>query len=273
MDLSRMIDCHVHSRNSFDAKSAAKQYLRQAASLGLGGFSITDHCEITESGKSEHWSFRTVRRSVRETKKQQENAFGIKVLVGIELGQPLYHPETAEKVLESADFDVVLASVHYLRDNRDFYYLRYNDGSCDAAEIYSLYLDEIIDMAERADFDSLAHMTYPLRYIIGRDGLSFDDSVYDEKYDRILKALVARGKALEINTSGTRRENCFVLPDVRLVKRFHELGGKYVTIGSDAHTPEYLAVGFAEGAATALEAGFSGAVYYEKRRPVRIELK
>jgi len=270
MDKSRIVDCHTHSCYSFDGVPSVLWLAQQAAEQGLGGIAVTDHCEITTDGKQKQWSYRKLAKSAQKAAKAKSKGFNI--LCGVELGQPEYHPQSAKKVLEGADYDIVLGSVHYLRDGRDFYYLRYTDGSCDPAEIYDQYLDEVLLMAENSDFDSLAHLTYPLRYIYGRDRVVLDMTRYEDKYRQILTALVKRGKALEINTSGARRENGFMLPDTRLVRMFRELGGRYITLGSDTHKPDNFAVGLEQGARQALAAGFTEAVYYKERSPVSYRL-
>lgn len=270
MDMSRIVDCHTHSRYSFDGRLPVQWLAKEASVRGLGGIAVTDHCEINVEGKQKLWSYRKMAKSAREVLKAKKK--GLNILCGVELGQPTYHPESAKRVLQGAEYDIVMGSIHYLRDGRDFYYLRYTDGSCDPAEVYDRYLDEVLLMVQESDFDSLAHLTYPLRYIYGRDRVQMDMTRYEEKYERILTVLAQRGKALEINTSGARRENGFMLPDTRLVRRFRELGGKYITLGSDTHKPEQFAAGLEQGARQALAAGFTEAVYFKERRPVSYQL-
>lgn len=269
MDLSRIVDCHTHTCRSFDGKSTALRLAQEAARKGLGGISITDHCEINVEGKQKLWSYRKLKLSVKDAQKARDR--GYNVLRGVELGQPTYHPESAKKVLENSRYDIVLGSIHYLRDGLDFYFMKYTDGSCDPVKVYDQYLDEVLRMAEESDFDSLAHLTYPLRYIRDREGVQMDMSRFEHKYEQILTALVQRGKALEINTSGARRGGP-MLPDTRLVRKFRELGGKYITLGSDTHQPSHCAAGLLQGATEALAAGFTEAVYFVDRQPVSYRL-
>ena len=53
-------------------------------------------------------------------------------------------------------------------------------------------------------------------------------------------------KALEINTGGLRQPLNKLSPEFETIKRFKDMGGKFITIGSDAHYAEHLASGFAE---------------------------
>ena len=93
---------------------------------------------------------------------------------------------------------------------------------------------------------------------------------YQPIMTEILATLAANGKALEINTSGLRTPTGFLLPTVEYVRKFRELGGKYITLGSDAHVPEHMAVGMKEGIAAAKEAGFTAATVFISREPVEI---
>jgi len=260
----------VHSRYSFDSHSKINDICRGAIERGLRAVTITDHCEICiAGGKNKYWSFRDMKRSHDAAVSASRHYAGkLEVCAGIELGQPHHHPETAQKVLERCEYDCVLASVHYLRDRRDFYYLDYVTEN-DPYEVYEKYLDEVIEVVDMGCFDSLAHISYPLRYIIGRSGIDFDESRFAVQYDRILSTLAKNGKALEINTAGGR-SNPFIVPDVRILRRFRELGGKYITLGSDAHRPEGVGGSMDKGAQLAKEAGFDRVVYFSKHTPIEI---
>ena len=78
--------------------------------------------------------------------------------------------------------------------------------------------------------------------------------------------------ALEINTSGLRKGED-THPSFHYVKRFFELGGKYVTIGSDAHTKEDVGSHIKEGMDIAKRAGFNHVVFYMNRKPISISIK
>ena len=85
--------------------------------------------------------------------------------------------------------------------------------------------------------------------------------------DEILRTLAQRGKALEINTSGLRQEGGFTMPDFDTVKRFRELGGELLSIGSDAHTVPHLGIGLETAHQMAKQAGFRYLTYFEGRTP------
>jgi histidinol-phosphatase (PHP family) len=113
----------------------------------------------------------------------------------------------------------------------------------------------------------MGHIDYLKRYTPFEDnGIYYHEN--KEKIDRILNYLVSKDKAFEINTSGID-----VHPfDFDILKRFKELGGRYVTLGSDAHNQEYLCRHFNSTIEKIKLCGFDKITYYENRNPVQINI-
>ena len=119
----------------------------------------------------------------------------------------------------------------------------------------------------------MGHLTYPLRYIEGDHGIPVDLSKHQEAIDGIFRALIDSGKALEVNTSGLRQKIGRALPDLPLVRRYRELGGELVTLGSDAHCVEDLGKGIEAGMDLLREAGFRHFAVYEQHKPILLPLE
>ena len=94
----------------------------------------------------------------------------------------------------------------------------------------------------------------------------------DDQIDLVLRTLAQNGKALEINTSGLRGPIGEASPTLKYVKRFRELGGEFVTLGSDAHSVEELGEGIPEAMEMASQAGFSYFTFYKKRQPRLLQI-
>ncbi len=272
-------DSHLHTKFSFDSKLEPSAHAEDAVQLGICAITLTDHVDIVtesmvldEGNHCDTWNDGTVLGSVAAAREMNGRYPGLEVLAGVELGQAIAPGAEvqAEHVLSLADFDFVLGSMHLMRSGPDYYYIDYTLPENDPYDIYAEYLDDILALVRWGRFDCLAHLTYPLRYIIGQSGVDFDERRFDGTYDRILKTLADSGKALEINTSGARRVNGFMLPDTRLVARFRELGGRYITLGSDAHRKGHIGAGLDIGAEMAREAGFDSVVYYREHKPVAV---
>lgn len=271
----KICDLHTHSNNSFDAKNSVDEMCQSAINKGLYAIAITDHCEAPEIknvAECEYGCFdELIPKSVEETMRAKEKySSQIKVLCGIELGEPMHDSQCTKRALGYGDFDFILASVHNLRNMQDFYYLDFS--KFDINEILKLYFEELAETAEFEYFDSLAHLTYPLRYIKAKTGILTDLSVFQNEIDNIYKILIKNNKALEINVSGLFKELGTTLPDEIQIKRFKELGGKYITIGTDAHETEFVGKGIEEGIAIAKKCGFTQYAIYEKHCPLMIDI-
>ena len=147
---------------------------------------------------------------------------------------------------------------------------------CCFAMIISLfyeYFNAIIEMLNWGNFDVLAHLTYPLRYFYSQSNLDIDLNKFQNQIDEILLLTAKSGKALEINTAGLRQPINKLSPEVDIVKRFKELGGKYVTVGSDAHYAEHLAADIDMAYSCALEAGFDCITFFQKRTPIEMKIE
>ena len=260
-------DSHIHTTHSFDGRSAMREQLEKGRELGLFSMAITEHMEINSAPEEENE--KSIAEGLEELEALRGQYSEIKLLRGVELGQATQDIKRAERLLDSMRFDFVLGSLHNMRDEEDFYYLHYTEDS--AQELYDRYLSELRELVEWGRFDSLAHLTYPLRYMTGREGIAMPFERYRDRYADILALLAQKGKALEINTAKVR-VGWGLCPDENMLRLWRECGGKYVTLGSDAHDAQYLSVDMETGKQALLNAGFDGYVYYEKHEPHMIKL-
>ncbi|MCR5484187.1 MAG: histidinol-phosphatase HisJ family protein [Clostridiales bacterium] len=273
MGYKKILDLHTHTDNSLDGNQSAMYMCEKAEIAGLRGIAITDHIEI-DCFTREHHDRRAV-HSYFETMKAR-GAFTGKLLIfaGVELGQAIYDVPTAEKLLSSLKYDFVLGSVHNLRNMPDFCFLDYPTYTSEELdELLKEYFHEERLLAEWGKFDSLAHLTYPLRYICGEHNIKVDLRDYSDEIDNILKVLVKNGRALEINTSGLRQKLKKTMPDVDVIARYRELGGEFITIGSDAHYAEFLGAGIPKGMEIAEKCGFKKITFFENREPIQIPIE
>ena len=267
----KLVDMHVHTDNSPDGHHSAMFICEKAEFMGVRALAFTDHCEVDVYLKENY--DRMVRQSFFEISKAQ-SAFRGKVLVlrGIELAQGHYDKHLSQNILSAYDYDVVIGSVHALRHMTDFCHL---DGYTEEnVREYTLkYLRELYNMAKWGNFDIMAHMTYPFRYFYQKAGIDIRLSDYSEQVDEILEMLVKNDKALEVNTAGLRMDVGRLSPEIDTVRRFKQLGGKYITFGSDAHFAEDITAGIDEAYGAMLEAGFKEFTVFQKRTPILMPIE
>ncbi|MDP4120236.1 MAG: histidinol-phosphatase HisJ family protein [Bacillota bacterium] len=264
-----LADCHVHSNCSFDGKNTVSELCKEAVKKQLNAVTITDHLEVPllDKPNGEMGDFRSlIPLSVKKINQAKEQYKGIlDVFCGVEIGEPCHDIKKAQEALAFSDFDYVLASVHNLRGKSDFFWLEYSADNVN--DYLNLYFDEILETVNWGKFNSLAHLTYPLRYIVLKTEINVDLSLFSKKIDEIFKIMIEKELALEINTSGLRQKIGKTLPDTEIIQRFRELGGKYITLGSDAHNCKDLAFGLIQGLKEAQTAGFTEYTVFKQRKP------
>ena len=272
-----MVDTHNHCEFSFDGKrTTALRSAQSAFDKGLDGIVFTDHYDIyipevpgETMPRPQDFDIAAQQAEIERVNCLFPDRF--KVLKGIEIGMNSHCREQARKIIGSHSFDQVIASVHYL-DDSDPYYGAYFNGR-DFKQAYGLYLETIFrEMILLQDFDIAGHFDYVARYApYPQDSIKYRD--FSDIFDSIFSYLIENGKALEINTKScnSSKGRATVL-DMDLLKRYRELGGEAVSLGSDSHTPENVADRFKTYADLLRSAGFRWSSHYEKRQLVQLPL-
>lgn len=270
-----MFNSHVHMKFSRDCSAEGSEMCEKALSDGLLGIAFTDHCFldacITEN------SYKRALESAEEAMRLRDIYKGrLKISVGTEMGEALRKPDYADRIINAAPFDIVLMSVHkiiYQNMPNSLSRIDFQTLSDDEiSDIIMEYFREVEESVLYTDFDVCAHLTLPFRYISGVYKRKIRESCYEKPIKKILSLLIKHEKALELNTGDLKRQICDFIPDEKIIKLYYEMGGRLITIGSDAHVPENIATGLSEGISLLKKCGFSEYCYYEKRNPVMIPI-
>lgn len=173
---------------------------------------------------------------------------GLRVLTGVELSEPHWHPEQTAALLAEGGFQRVLGSVHSVGGPDEPRLVDHAMRTRPATEVVREYLAEARRMAASdAPFQVLAHIDYPVRHWPAAEG-PFKPADFEDEFRDVLTVLAGSGRALEINTRVP------LAPE--LVRWWADAGGDAVSFGSDAHRPADLANGFAAAVDVALRGGF-----------------
>ncbi len=257
-----MFDFHMHSFVSFDGKDSAENMARMAAARGLREICFTDHLDYDPLGTMGNLAFDDGAYSRAYDMLQVP---GLIVRRGMEFGLTVDNREQLAKDLRRRNFDFVIGSVHFARD-LDVYFAPYWEGRT-VYEAEREYLETTLRCVQvHEDYDVLGHLTYLSK---ARAHPCPRPMVYEEHrelVDEILKTLAQKGKGLELNTSGMDRCGDY-LPGLEYFRRFKELGGSIVTVGSDAHHGRRVGQYCAEACA-ALSEIFGYVCTFENRKCV-----
>jgi histidinol-phosphatase (PHP family) len=267
-----LFDSHTHSDNSPDGTHSVTFMLETAVEKGLGGIAITDHCECDQI---EAFRFESrIRHSALDIALAKA-AFQQQVIIaaGLELSHPFYDMEGANRVLGMQHYDFVLLSLHRVRNRLSFFLLEYDQMSGgDIQALLDQYFSEMLELIRWGRFDSLAHMSYPLRYLKLYNNIDIDLRPYREAVEAVLSALIDGGKALEVNTSGLFGPLDATMPPEWILRRYRELGGELVTIGSDAHRAMDIGRGVRQGMQQLLQNGYEYFTFYRDHKPVMLRI-
>ena len=268
------MDIHSHSEYSMDANYPIATMCESALKKGVGVFAVTDHYDIKKGATD----FSRLDASIRNSLKDTLAAKGrfrddMLIFTGIELGQALDNPAKAEEILSSHDFDYVIGALHNAPDRIDLFHYDPVSNPVDLEDELERYFSNLLALVRWGRFDSVAHISYPFRYILSFHP-DFPAGKWDSHLEAIVREIAAKGLAMELNTSGVNRPTPpRFMPEARWVKRFRELGGEKLTLGADSHVPSTVAAGIIEGTRIALDAGFSRICYFKNRKAQFIELE
>ena len=235
-----LVDFHTHSRFSPDATGEIIEMCQIALSKGISALAITDHCEMNAPDWGEGYEKTILESHLATTGAAKVYDGRLRVAVGMELGQPLQNLPLTEKLLRTHSFDFIIGSLHNCSEKPDFYYIDFASPETDTVALLHTYYKELLEMVQWGKFDVLGHLTYPFRYANGVFSLGIPLDPYLECIDEIFRTLIAKGKGIEVNTSGLRQGLNETLPNFSLLRRYREWGGEILTVGSDSHCPDLV---------------------------------
>jgi histidinol-phosphatase (PHP family) len=250
-------DNHVHSEFSWDTgvNASMEETCRHAVKIGLPAVAFTEHVDFTEWGDHDHpvaagepiaGAPATAPAEIAERERvlpvdvdgylasieKCRRLFPqLRILSGIEAGEPHHFAGSVAAVLNRGQFDRVLGSLHSIVYNGRLLYADRLFRYVPADVVVRDYFAELLRLVEGSDvFQVLAHCDYPRRYWpVARAG-EYREADYEEEYRAVFRALAASDRALELNTTSP-------LASTTLMRWWYEEGGGAVSFGSDAHVP------------------------------------
>ncbi len=264
-------DFHMHSHHSGDCKAPMKDMIESAIEKGLTEICFTEHLDLDypEPPDLPPDAFELDISSYNKelTALRVEYRDRITIRYGIEIGMQSQVAKENQAAADSSPFDFIIASQH-LVDKRDPYYPDF--WAPDTVEnIFKRFFEQTLENLKLfTNYDVLGHLDYISRYVPKGD-TTYSYERFADQIDAILMHLIKNDKGLDVNSkvlahSDTLPPN----PCPEVLKRYRELGGRIITFGSDAHTPDRIACGFDKIHQIALDAGFSEYYTYEARTPI-----
>ena len=268
-------DFHLHSSFSGDSDADMEEMIKRSIELGLKDICFTEHMDLDfpVSEQDPAGTFETNVDSYLYHLLTVRNKYinDINVRFGLELGLQPHLVKQNVKVAKEHDFDFIIGSVHVV-DGMDVY--KDSDYFKDKTdeEAYRRYFDAVYEnLRAYSNFDVVGHLDYVVRYGQAKDA-DYSYAKYADILDKILQRIIDRDKGIELNTAAIRAGLKEFNPCMDILKRYRELGGEIITIGSDAHRVENIGEQFALAEEVLKEAGFEYYTVFDARIPVQNRL-
>ena len=263
----QLFDGHVHTNFSFDSTEPMENVVKTAKAIGLSGVTITDHynpdCPV-EAYRAVLDPPDAYYETMERIRSEQDGSF--RLLRGLETNVlPELNRERCSRVAHSHDFDCLIMGIH---SNAEQLFCYEPSDTDEAVSEFNKYYSYILKcVTEYKDFDTLAHLNFFDRFVSFRP----DPSLFEDMTDEIFLTLIRDGKALEVNTS--KQDNKEVTDKMRyFLRRYIDLGGTMVTVGSDAHRADRLAQHFPDAFRMIREAGLDHYTVFIERKPVSVAI-
>ena len=260
-----VVDYHVHSISP-DAKVPMQKMCEAALERGLKEIAFTDHYELYAHGVHRQFFHEEYLKQYWKELERCREQFAGRLIIrsGMEFGQLHLCREEAFGIIRRYPFDYLIGSIHKI-ENVDLEKMEYTERT--VPQIMESYYRHLVELSAWGEYDCIGHLDLVKRHL-ARHGFADDYEQYEPYIDEILKNVIARGKGIEINTSGIRQGVGEPMPGFRTLKRYRELGGTILTVGSDSHRPQDVGADLAAAEVLMREAGFTQCTSFERRRGV-----
>lgn len=263
-------DFHLHSDFSSDSRAPMEAMIQKGIVLGLPGMCFTEHMDL--DFPPGEYSFLADLPAYKKSFDQlkEKYAQSLSLFFGLELGLQPHLKQEIPALAASMDFDFLIGSTH-LADHMDPYEPAFYQGRTEK-QAYLRYFEVVLENLNTFScFDTCGHIDYVVRYGPNKNR-EYSYESYREILDEILKTLIEKGIALECNTAGFKYCLGEPNPAKKVLRRYREMGGELLTLGSDGHAPEHIAYDFLRAGELLKDCGFCYYTIFRNRKPEFIKL-
>lgn len=266
-------DFHIHTSFSGDSDTPMESMIQKAVKLGLTHICITEHYDpdyVYTPGEEGMFELNTDSYLYELLKLREKYKDQIAVGFGVELGLQPHLKRQLAVYSKSHDFDFIIGSSH-ICSQKDPYCLSFFEGRSED-EAHHEYFESVLECVKSLPyFDVYGHLDYVVRYGPTKNE-QYTYAKHADVFDRILTTLIDNEKGIELNTGGFRHGLNQPNPSVDILKRYRELGGEIITVGSDAHEPSVIALEFDKACDILKACGFQYYCIFQSRMPEYFKL-
>ncbi|WP_347451202.1 histidinol-phosphatase HisJ family protein [Acetoanaerobium noterae] len=235
-------DYHIHTAYSDDCIIPMETMVLSAIEKGMEEIALTDHVDYDYPDRDLPFvvNYDLYSQDYYALKEKYQDK--INILFGVEIGLQPHLGSKIEELLAKYPFDFAIGSIHTVK-RHDIYARRFWDNKS-KVKGYTEYFEDVLECAKmHSCYRVFGHLDYVNRYG-GFDDKTLYYKDYADIIDEILKTIIKGERGIEINTSGYRYGLTQTHPQRDILKRYKELGGEIITLGSDSHKAEDISADF-----------------------------
>jgi len=268
------IDYHTHHERCGHAEGRLEDYVKRAVEIGLEQIGLSDHMPLLHVDPAEYYPGMAM--PMEELPRYVEEALWLKekyrdridVRVGLEGDYIEGYEEEIERIVTGYPWDYVIGSVHFLGewDISDSRQLHGWEGK-KVLEVYERYYDAVQKAAKTGFYDFLGHLD-----VIKRFGHRPEDEEAERELERrTLEVIREHDVAIELNASGLVMPCEDMFPKRRMLETAFALGIP-VTVGSDAHRPERVALNLDRAVECLKAIGYRELATFKERQRIMVPI-
>lgn len=262
-------DYHLHSSFSGDSTEPMENMVLAAIDRGLTHICFTEHMDmdypVTPDAPEGTFLLNTDSYLYDLALCKAKYEGRIKIFFGVELGMQPHLQRQLALYARSHEFDFIIGSTHVVQ-GQDPYYPDYFSGRSEEEAFRSYFKEIIANLKKIPGYDVCGHLDYVVRYGANKDK-DYSYAKYKDLFDEMLTLILEQEKGIELNTGSLNRGTRDVSPCTDVLKRYRELGGDVITVGSDAHNAAEVAAHFSRAEEVLKECGFKYYCIFENRLP------
>jgi histidinol-phosphatase (PHP family) len=214
---------------------------RQAITLGMRQVAFTEHVDFVPADAG-YGFFRPAAYLAEVSRCRQLFGDQLAILAGVEIGEFHRFRSQANALLDAHRFDLVIGSLHWVKQGCVTATPNPQPQPMDRA--FQDYFDELQQMCSVGGFDIVGHLD-----VVKRNGFDTAGQYNVLDHERAIRS-----------------------PGQAVMTWYRQMGGRLLTIGSDAHTPAGLAAGWETAVGMARAAGFTHLTSFSNRTPCALSL-
>ena len=276
-----LVDYHVHSDYSVDATGSIAEFCDRALKLGLREICFTQQYDLEPlerarlKGRLVPMDSDWLDYYLNDVEKARDafKGTGLKTKFGIEVGCTQLYLKEIEKTLKQYSFDYVIGSIHYLDETRisepTETWPRFRGRS--ARDVCREYYFEMERVVKTGLIDVIGHLDIYKKY----GARYFGEDIfhgYQGLVESIFDYMASNRIGLEVNSQLFRKGLSEPSPSVEILKIARERGIRVITLGSDCHSVEQLAMGLDKAAQAVVNAGFQHIYTFTLRQGEELRL-